>query len=193
VKKATQTGWAIRYEWSDGECGLFCGLEHSRVSAIRRHVRELDHELFNSPMPYGALTPAEKKAWQKHRRNGHSAVRVTMREDSAVTQTDPAKLLARVAELLPCPFCGAGETRFDESTHWTGMRSQILSVTVMHHCAREEGQLQSFLRITGKTEADAIRLWNKRALAGIGDDVLAEAKYEECCYGGPKGLGCGTC
>ena len=67
--------------------------------------------------------------------------------------------------LEPCPFCGAGETRVDESTHWTGMRSQVISARVRHWCAREEGQPSSVLEIAGKTREDAVRKWNQRIAA----------------------------
>lgn len=66
-------------------------------------------------------------------------------------------------ELLPCPFCGAGETRLDRKTHWTGMSSVPLSTRIMHWCPRKDGQPQSFLQVAGKTDSDAISAWNARA------------------------------
>lgn len=64
--------------------------------------------------------------------------------------------------LLPCPFCGAGESRIDESTFWNGRASQLISATVKHWCWRAEGQPQSVLSISGHTRADAIAAWNAR-------------------------------
>lgn len=66
-------------------------------------------------------------------------------------------------ELLPCPFCGAGETRFHEVGHWTGMQSVVIAVRIKHWCPRADGQPQSNFEIAGKTREDAIAHWNKRA------------------------------
>ena len=66
-------------------------------------------------------------------------------------------------DLLPCPFCGAGETRFHESTHWTGLSQSVISVRIHHWCPREEGQPSSHMEIAGRTRADAIAKWNTRA------------------------------
>ena len=64
-------------------------------------------------------------------------------------------------ELSPCPFCKAGETRIDEQTYWTGMRSQILSVSVKHWCPKSP--LTSFIEMKAKTKEEAVALWNTRA------------------------------
>lgn len=66
-------------------------------------------------------------------------------------------------DLLPCPFCGAGETRFHESTHWTGLSQSVISVRIHHWCPRDEGQPSSHMEIAGRTRADAIAKWNTRA------------------------------
>jgi len=61
-----------------------------------------------------------------------------------------------------CPFCKNGTTEVREATHWTGMRSEVHMVTVMHWCEPTDGnQLKSFLQIKGKTREQAIRKWNK--------------------------------
>ena len=65
-------------------------------------------------------------------------------------------------ELLPCPFCGASETRIDTHTYWTGMRSELIGAEIKHWCPRLDGRAQSFLSIKGKDEADAIAIWNSR-------------------------------
>lgn len=65
-------------------------------------------------------------------------------------------------ELSQCPFCGSGETRLDKSEHWLGMRSVLISATVMHWCPRPDGQPQSFLQVKGKTVEDAVERWNTR-------------------------------
>lgn len=66
------------------------------------------------------------------------------------------------AELLPCPFCGGGQTEIHENKHWTGMRYLVMSVEVKHWCFRSEGELQSFITLKDKTEEDAITKWNRR-------------------------------
>ncbi len=67
--------------------------------------------------------------------------------------------------LEPCPFCGAGETKIHETTHWTGLRSQAISARIHHWCVREEGQPSSHMEIAGKTREDAVRKWNQRIRA----------------------------
>jgi len=64
--------------------------------------------------------------------------------------------------LKPCPFCAAGETQVTESTHWTGMRSVVISARIRHWCPRIEGQPQSYMEIAGKTRDDAVAKWNRR-------------------------------
>ena len=63
-------------------------------------------------------------------------------------------------ELLPCPYCGEGETVIRENTFWTGMRSEITSVEVTHWC--KKNPMQSFLILKGRTREDAIAAWNTR-------------------------------
>jgi hypothetical protein len=64
--------------------------------------------------------------------------------------------------LLPCPFCAAGITNIRDQSHWTGMRSSIISVSVVHWCPRAEGQLQNFFEVKAKTREGAISKWNER-------------------------------
>lgn len=68
--------------------------------------------------------------------------------------------------LLDCPFCGGVGQGIDVRTSdmWTGTRSVVVSATVIHWCPREEGQPQTCIQVKGKTEADAIRKWNTRAV-----------------------------
>ncbi|MFV0673621.1 hypothetical protein [Variovorax sp. tm] len=67
-----------------------------------------------------------------------------------------------MAELLPCPFCGAGESRIDHQNMWTGMRSQLVCVHIRHWCEKPS---RSHLCITANTEEEAVDEWNKRAAA----------------------------
>ena len=71
-------------------------------------------------------------------------------------------------KLLPCPFCGGEETRIDEQTHWTGMRSQIISASVKHWC--QKSPLQPFIEMKAMTRENAINLWNTRAPIGDKND-----------------------
>lgn len=68
-------------------------------------------------------------------------------------------------ELLPCPFCGAGETIIVENGRmWTGQRySDPVSVEVRHWCPAVEGQPGRMIARVGRDEASAIAAWNTRA------------------------------
>lgn len=70
--------------------------------------------------------------------------------------------------LKPCPFCGAGETVFqDNGRVWTGMRySDPVSVSVRHWCTGENGQPEAPSRMierVGRDRLSAIAAWNRRA------------------------------
>lgn len=68
--------------------------------------------------------------------------------------------------LKPCPFCGAGETRVDVHTMWTGMRSIPTHVTIRHWCPQDRetsgGAWTPTFSFTGKTQEQAEALWNRR-------------------------------
>ena len=83
-------------------------------------------------------------------------------------------------KLLPCPFCGGGETRIDERKFWTGMTNQTISVRVRHWCIQEEGRPGSLIEIARKTEAEAIAAWNRPAAqARIAElDAIVERRGE---------------
>ena len=65
-------------------------------------------------------------------------------------------------DLLPCPFCGAGETIVSPQTYWTGMRSQIISVEIRHWCPEQIGVRGSGATMRAKTEDEAVAKWNRR-------------------------------
>lgn len=71
------------------------------------------------------------------------------------------------AELLPCPFCGAGVTSIRENGKvWTGQRySEPTSVSVQHHCEPIDGQPSRMIERVGRNLAGAISAWNSRAPA----------------------------
>jgi hypothetical protein len=71
--------------------------------------------------------------------------------------------------LLPCPFCGAGETRTDE-THLPPRMSgpgALVSVEIRHWCAPMEGMLsRSSVAFAGRDHAAAAAAWNRRTGGG---------------------------
>jgi hypothetical protein len=62
--------------------------------------------------------------------------------------------------LKPCPFCHGGEFRFDESTYWTGQRSELLNVKLRHWCERQPNCPPSTMELVAKTEKEVRELWN---------------------------------
>ena len=66
-----------------------------------------------------------------------------------------------MGNLKPCPFCGAGTTHIRTEDYWTGMRSVVISATVMHHC--KDKPFQSLLQVKGETVELATEKWNTRS------------------------------
>lgn len=69
------------------------------------------------------------------------------------------------AELLPCPFCGAGETQLMPGTRvWTGMKySEPATYSVRHWCDEVTGQPSRMIERIGRDRESAIAAWNMRA------------------------------
>ncbi len=67
-------------------------------------------------------------------------------------------------QLLPCPFCGAGETQIRENGRiWNGVTyTKPTSVSVLHWCERPEGQPFCTLEKIGRDRESAIAAWNRR-------------------------------
>lgn len=65
--------------------------------------------------------------------------------------------------LLPCPFCGGGETEIRENTMWGGRSQVVLSVSIRHFCPRELGQPTRAIERIGRDRESAIKAWNQRA------------------------------
>lgn len=67
-------------------------------------------------------------------------------------------------DLLPCPFCGAGETTIHENGKvWTGMKySDPISVSVRHWCEPIEGQPSRMIERVGKDLDSTVSAWNMR-------------------------------
>lgn len=76
-----------------------------------------------------------------------------------------SELTVGLERLLPCPFCGAGETEITENGKtWTGMKySAPVSVSVRHWCERIEGQPSRMIERIGRDTESAIAAWNMRS------------------------------
>lgn len=95
--------------------------------------------------------------------------------------------IAPTERLLPCPFCKAGEHRIDvqwlnRAPSMGGNPNSIVSATVIHWCEKQDGQPQSIIKITGRDEESAIRLWNtrpQREAEGV-EGLLAQVPKGSC-------------
>jgi hypothetical protein len=79
-----------------------------------------------------------------------------------MTDPDPAAIA-----LLPCPFCGGGETLWDETHMPPRMNGPgaLVSVEVRHWCAPLPGLLsRSSVVFAGRDHASAAAAWNRRAV-----------------------------
>lgn len=78
-------------------------------------------------------------------------------------------------KLLPCPFCGGGETMLHYNTGvWRGVEGygEPISVEVRHWCADVEGNPKSrLLALVGRDKETAIAKWNARAKPPLSDDA----------------------
>lgn len=62
---------------------------------------------------------------------------------------------------FPCRFCGAGDTRIEENTYWSGTENVVLSATIDHLCEPPANN-GSYVSITirAPTREDAVKIWN---------------------------------
>ena len=69
------------------------------------------------------------------------------------------------SDLLPCPFCGSGETQIREQRGvWNGSGfGEPISVSVIHWCAAISGQPSRAIERIGRDRESAIAAWNQRA------------------------------
>ena len=85
--------------------------------------------------------------------------------------------------LLPCPFCGSGETEIRETRLPPTMKGPgaIVSVRLQHWCDRPDGVVATGISFTGRERSNAIEQWNRRALAPPEqpDAVHAAERYED--------------
>lgn len=68
-------------------------------------------------------------------------------------------------KLLPCPFCGAGDTQVHENGRmWMGKGwSEPISVSVRHWCDPVQGLPSRMIERIGRDAPSAIAAWNTRA------------------------------
>ena len=66
----------------------------------------------------------------------------------------------KTIELAACPFCGGENTQLREHTNWTGQRSVVYMVEVMHWC--DDQIIQNLITRKAKTSELAIKAWNTR-------------------------------
>ena len=76
-------------------------------------------------------------------------------------------------ELLPCPFCGAGETSLRKNgCVWAGMEyTAPISISVVHHCDEIPGQPSRMIERIGRDEESAIAAWNRRAITRAAAEI----------------------
>ena len=64
-------------------------------------------------------------------------------------------------KLNSCAHCHGGETRIDESTYFSGMTMQVLSVTLRHFCEQTtENTFKTTITIRERTAERAAQVWN---------------------------------
>lgn len=85
------------------------------------------------------------------------------------------------AELLPCPFCGAGKTEIqDNGRPWLGTKwGEPVSVSVRHWCEHVDGQPSRMIERVGRDRASAIDAWNRRAALQSQDREPCTWKYDK--------------
>jgi len=89
--------------------------------------------------------------------------------DEKTTMPLRASLLSEGLErLLPCPFCGSGNTQIDQFRVWMGNGwGEPITVSVNHWCAKIEGQPSRKIERIGKDLESAIAAWNMRSNAKL--------------------------
>jgi len=73
-----------------------------------------------------------------------------------------------VSDLLPCPFCGAGDTRISASYLPPRMEGPgaVISVTIRHWCEnRQAGANVANRMVTARDRAPAVAEWNRRSVS----------------------------
>lgn len=67
-------------------------------------------------------------------------------------------------DLLPCPFCGGGQTIVQESKPFPRLEyRQSTNTTVLHRCTPSKELRGRAISFIGRDRASAIAAWNQRA------------------------------
>lgn len=90
--------------------------------------------------------------------------------DSSALNTGPGQGTSTAGdstELLPCPFCGAGDTVVGEQRLPPTMRGPgaLISVMIRHWCEKLPGVVGGGLEFRGRDHASAVAAWNRRSPA----------------------------
>lgn len=91
-----------------------------------------------------------------------------MTNEETTSADSEYRLNAGLKRLLPCPFCGGGETQIQENGRiWTGMKwGAPTSVSVWHWCEELAGPKRMLERV-GRDLEQAIERWNMRSNAEL--------------------------
>jgi len=82
-------------------------------------------------------------------------------------ETPDPQISQEAARLLPCPFCGAGETDVHETRlrpRMDGKEPALVSVEIRHWCAGLDGLVGTGINFRGRDHESAIAAWNRRAV-----------------------------
>jgi Restriction alleviation protein Lar len=69
---------------------------------------------------------------------------------------------AILKQLLPCPFCGKGESQIRRSQYWTGNSYSLLSAMIQHGCDEGERFCSTTVQTRAETVEEAVTKWNSR-------------------------------
>lgn len=88
--------------------------------------------------------------------------------------------MSNTPSLLPCPFCGGGETQIHVNKGtWTGRGyGEPVSVEVRHWCESEQGQPSRMISRGGRDEASAIAAWNRRTPQPVVREPLSHKELQ---------------
>lgn len=100
--------------------------------------------------------------------------------------------MSNTPSLLPCPFCGGGETQIHVNKGtWNGRgHGEPVSVEVRHWCESEQGQPSRMISRAGRDEASAIAAWNRRTPQPVVREPLTPERIEEICADLRNTVGC---
>lgn len=90
--------------------------------------------------------------------------------------------------LMPCPFCGGGETlieenRLNRAPMMSGKESPVISVEIRHWCPPQQGQpRRNHVVKVGRDMNSAIAAWNTRVTPAEVDALRVREDEREACW-----------